>query len=577
MTKLSDAFTHFGIKLFDDLTISWRNSIQVPLCELSPKDIKMCLQHLARNVCYQHAGDSHRKDFSKPTGVLDFDLSTLFYTHAKIQTNTPFPAYALFENQLVGSATTGDRLVAAGLSTDPTCRFCKHEKESMTHLVDCPVAQQKFGKLQDHELGPNFKIFGLVEHPRKIAEHRLRWQPVPPDRSDFFQPDALVKRLWSDGSVIWNTNFWLMSGGFAVVDDTGTCKARGPVLHWSISSYTTELWAVLVAFLQSEQPICIFTDCQTIVRQWHVLQRTNEIDSSWAHPSWWKAIKNAWRQRAQAGGSPLQLKWIPSHVYDDIPFELITDEMLEAKGTTIEHIRHNRFADKIAKEEALKNAAVLPEMQAKLYSAVVNRHTWLTKLGEELYCDVQKARRSAQQVDRNTVHADTGLTKLQCENQYQKFPWKIPKAQYRWKSTISIHCPSPKKWKLTENDWKTCVNFCRGLLWREHCDIGISFVELAFIFWVRGFRLQGWDQQVKTFRELTATLRAALCMIKNEDNPKFFPGVWQNSLNHNSIKFLPAGCIQGAAPFFSNDELVTFCNILQRGAGKKLTSWNFFR
>ena len=55
-----------------------------------------------------------------------------------------------------------------------------------------------------------------------------------------------------------------------------------------------------------------------------------------------------------------------------------------------------------------------------------------------------------------------------------------------------------------------------------------------------------------------------------------FPGTWENSLNQNCGKSLPAGCIVGAIPWMSNDELQVFSNLLHSGAAQTLSSWDWF-
>ena len=90
---------------------------------------------MARDACYWSVSETKRKDVTRPSGTLDFDLTTLFLQQSKLTTATPFPAQTLFENQQVGAAGTKDRLAAAKLLDDSQCGFCSQENESMSHFV----------------------------------------------------------------------------------------------------------------------------------------------------------------------------------------------------------------------------------------------------------------------------------------------------------------------------------------------------------------------------------------------------------------------------------------------------------
>ena len=113
---------------------------------------------------------------------------------------------------------TRDRLVASNLDPSAVCRFCGDVNENLHHLVHtCTAWDASRQKLDDHELGENFQLLGLIEHPHAIAEYRLKYSnphllTIQPIVSD----DLL--ELWSDGSVFWPHLFWFASAGFALVD-----------------------------------------------------------------------------------------------------------------------------------------------------------------------------------------------------------------------------------------------------------------------------------------------------------------------------------------------------------------------
>ena len=158
-------------------------------------------------------------------------------------------------NHMVGCSANRDRLAAAGFIDDNTCRFCGLEKESIPRIMKhCDPAKAFFGAVPDHELGANFTSLGLVEHPFAIAKHRLNITTRLPEFPSYIN-HAVQRFLWTDGSLQWSNTYWLQSGGFAIVDETAAIIAAGPIRHWRLSSYTVELWAILIAFATAKTPV----------------------------------------------------------------------------------------------------------------------------------------------------------------------------------------------------------------------------------------------------------------------------------------------------------------------------------
>ena len=576
MTKLKEACSYFDITVHPDFSVSWHNSDRMPIEDITAKDMRRVLQNIALNTCYQQAAHAHRKDFVKPEGILDFQLTTLFYTASKVETNTPFPAYALFENQLVGASTTRDRLAATKLCETAECRFCKKEKESMTHLVDCEALAQKIGSLPAHELGPNFRIFGIVEHPKRVAEYRLRCAPIPKGNGQMFDPLRSPQEIWSDGSIAWGNHHWLTTGAFALIDQHGECLGKGPVLHWALSSYTTELWAILWAIVHSPWKIIIYSDCQTVVKQFHTMQSTGQTNPQWAHQAWWKEIHRLWKQRLLQTDDPIVLHWIPAHLFEHLPVEMIPETLATSKGTTKQHIQQNRIVDRLAKSVAQAETAVDVHDQAMLFNAIVKRQDWLTKLGELLYYDVQAARLAQFQDHDPEREQANKIDKQTCINKFPKLGWHAKKHTFPWKPSFAKNLPEPKKWPMSATEWKACATYCHQMRWQENADASVSFAELALLFWLRGYKFDDMDPATTSFRDVMKKLRRALCIMHKLPAGPFFPGTWENSLNRNCGKSLPAGCIVGAIPWMSDQELQVFSNLLHSGAAQTLASWDWF-
>lgn len=71
--------------------------------------------------------------------------------------------------------------------------------------------------------------------------------------------------------------------GFAVVDDANHVCMQRPVHHWLLTSYSAELWALIVAVSVVSSPVEVRSDCQTLVTHVHFMIATGHIDKSWPH------------------------------------------------------------------------------------------------------------------------------------------------------------------------------------------------------------------------------------------------------------------------------------------------------
>lgn len=76
--SLDNACDLFGLHVSHDLTLRFGDSGPLPLGRVAPRDVAVALQQLARQVAYEKAACTNRKDFYKPAGLLDFHAATLF-------------------------------------------------------------------------------------------------------------------------------------------------------------------------------------------------------------------------------------------------------------------------------------------------------------------------------------------------------------------------------------------------------------------------------------------------------------------------------------------------------------------
>ena len=572
LSKIKEAFRFFGLSLSPDLVLSFGGKPLMPAWDLHPKDIKMLLHRLSRHRCYLEAANQHRKDFRMPSGILDYDLTCGLRDKSTIKHESKAVVESHFVAQLVGCTLTRDRLCAASLDTSDKCRFCGCVKESLAHLVfDCEAYHALHPPEPVHEFGSNFGLLGIVEHPVGVVKHRLQWNDPNDLLVATFQPSAPRVSWWSDGSVFWPDVFWLSAGGFSIVNDRNQEIFGGPVHHLHITSYTTELWAVVVAIHKCAAPTEVFTDCQTIVDQFQVLQTDGAPHTTWSHFSWWHAISIRLQILLDFHPDPFVVSWIPSHLYEHLPECFITQAMADAKKTEVRHIIGNRFADKFAKEHAVQATSVHPSDEQMLKQSIIRRQDWLTMLNLEIAALQKSDQESKQEARLAEEEASEDVFAL-----FPHWEWEPQVQQFPWTPTF-VFLPDkfPPQWASKSNDWKILGSFFACQQWRLAEDAVTSYVELAVLFHLQGFRLPSQDTSLHTFRDLTAEIRQFVASIRVDSGISFVPGCHNRHRNKSIGKSLPNGTIDGAEIFISRENKIRFARILAGVSTARLQAWAF--
>ena len=138
MHMVRDNFELFGFSLADNLMLQFGAGQEIELEHVTMRDLALCFQALSRNVCYQRTCKTNRKDVHPSNGVLDFDLTCIYYRFSKQTFENGPPARSHFDAHLVGCSLTNDRLAASKQSNTSLCRLCGVQKETLQHLVeDC--------------------------------------------------------------------------------------------------------------------------------------------------------------------------------------------------------------------------------------------------------------------------------------------------------------------------------------------------------------------------------------------------------------------------------------------------------
>lgn len=566
---VKQAFWFHSLELLSDATICFRGHHLANLFQPTTKDVKPMLKLLCQQACYAQASLQPRKEFRAPAGVLDPYLSTIFLKRSKLCFEGDVPAASFFEAQLVGCVLTNDRLAAAHLVESAQCRFCQQDKESIPHLIrECSHVQALCPQPPVHELGRNFEYLGIVEHPWSVLAKRL--QIGDPALLHFAQPDSNAAPciLWTDGSLLWAENPLLACAGFAVVNQENEVCAQGTVNHWLLTSYSAELWALIVAFSIASSPVEIRSDCQTLVTHVQHMIMHDCIVDTWPHLHWWHCLYDVWHTRSTVFSRPLEVSWIPAPKLEHIPEHLIDHDMAAANGSTPLDIARNRKADHAAKAQVYGSSAIAPSMYEPLCQAVLNRQEWLTSLCYTMGTTMPP-RPAEPDSDQDESH-------IPAAQQFPRLPWNADAALFTW----CFHTPWPdnpvSESVLSTNDWKAFGHFMQSLKWRSEESLAISHAELALLFYHDGFKCTELSSnQHFTFQDLIVWFKKCLKICRKHLPISLFPGK-NDSRWHNSWgKTMPAGAILNAAPFLPNSFLEFLVSVSRSVVKANLDTWAF--
>ena len=500
--------------------------------------------------------------------MLDPSLSVLFKKRYKIPVHPKDDLTPHFDSQSVGCTITNDRRFAAGFADSPECRFCAQTKECLSHIIlECPNASPELRASSSHELGVNFQLLGICEHPVEIVNHRLRCQTQIPPAAQISDLSSLTE-FWTDGSVLMQECFWLTSAGFSVIDSSGSIVCSGPVHHVTLNSYTAELFAITQAVLFSKCRLRIWTDCQTVVTQFSDLVSQNAVDDHWSHKGWWQWLLHVWRQRVHRQTEPIQLRWMKAHAFDNIPEYKWTEQMLREAGLTRQQILCNQRADFVAKEEARKNAAIDPSLYPHLQHRVFEHQLQLAMLNKQIGDEC--ALKVVSQL-KEEIGAD-GSDFISAR--FPSWNWKPCIDDFDW-----IPAPAAvqrdKKSRFGEEDFQTIVRFLLSLRWQKDDAVGVAFVELLCLFLRRGYTFQAFTDTGTSFNDALKHFKRSVVSILSSPGQSIIPGVYRSTEAYKCGRALPKGAIFGARPFISTTELEKFAHILMEGCSQNLATWSF--
>ena len=475
------------------------------------------------------------------------------------------------ESALVGCTLTRDRLSAAGWVPSADCRFCGKAKESLPHLVfDCAEYHKLTSKPVLHDLGANFALLGIVEHPFRLSQFRLQSEDACIGDAVQFDASLPVLQLWTDGSVLWQPNFWTTTAAYAVVDIDGNIVSTGRVRRWLLSSYVAELWALWMALSRSAAPVHIFCDNKTVVNNANFLLRTGHIKLGWKCLDWWTACQQLVASRRQDHEQPLQVTWIPAHLGDDIPNFQLDPIRIAAQGSSVLHVMRNRDADRAAKDTALRIAPIYPHMAEVVKAATVLHQEWLTRL--HIHLDTLQPGGDGLGTSDQGLCTGNSITIDEARAMFPQWEWCPIKAQFPWKPKIPMKVAVPASWKYSHNDWNVICDFARQLRWQHHVQKAFSFCELAILFHRQGRRFDA-DYQTLLIHDVTCRLRQAFQLLLKLDDVQLCPGSFSATYVKSAGRVLPQSAIANAIPLVEDHVLLYLAQTLCAGCGRSIASW----
>lgn len=478
------------------------------------------------------------------------------------------------------------RSTAASLTEDYRCRFCNCEKEDMNHLTkNCMHFPDDIQKPQiDDEFGPNFRNFGIVETPIEIVLNSLKSTSISSIPVVIWneQTNATMCNVWTDGSVENPKDDFFRCGGFSIVDSSGNILDSGPVQHWNLCAYTTELWAIIVAYSSASQPICIHSDCQSVVDQMNFVIQHNEVPFTWTHISWWLFFLNIFRPRQNICKNSLEVRWCKAHLCDHLPDSCVTPQTAFKLGVSFADLVGNRIADKAAKAAAKKQRQIDPDDYQKQVQRIIEWQIWLAKLnawiGQEQPETGTKSKRHAKPAngDEHTKHVSPHEICVQHHIDHFKallprWTWQANLNDYPWKPCCPLIDRPKTQASITLENWQKLFGWLRQQNWRISDDQQTSWIELAVSCLFAGVKLEGVPNTPRIYAQ---QLMKIVNQIHKLDTIKIVPGSVIKKCKSNG-KTHPMGCIDQCEIFFPDEPKKYLAAKMLRGCDHHLNKWDF--
>ena len=575
-----------GLCIRDPFTLQIDNlpSANLPILDCSKRDLKTLLCNLCRHQCYLRACKTVRKDTRPAVAFFDFDVTKAAHGVLKGQLVAGMRLTAFRDSTIVGCSITNDRCFKVGFANEPSCRFCGFHKETMQHLVsDCPCIPGEMTRPDCPDLGPNFEILGVAEISFNRASTRLLVSDPNKLQVQAWSPSICCKptHVWTDGSCEYSHMYWHTVGGFAIIDSNDCILDSGEVHHFALTSFTCELWAIVVAFAKATGPLCIHSDCDSLVKLINRFPELESIPTEWPHFTWFSFLFQIYQIRKSVCASPLILQWCPSHVLEDIPWFEISDAAARQFKTTVCDIWHNRTADRIAKR-AVKKQLESGDRGISLLASAITWQKWLVHIATQL-----SFTKKTEQIDTVSIQVPQNNNQSQvyipsivditpehslCIFKYflPKWLWDQDSFSFEWTSEFSCDL-KPSSWaSISKENWETAISFFKSLRWEIDDSLCVSYMELAYHFYFNHYTFSGIEISPSSISTL---LRKVINQaIKLESSHPLVIGVQKPGCLSKG-KTLPAGFLKGSRPCLCIRSLKHLAVRLLHGRQPGLAHW----
>ena len=296
------------------------------------------------------------------------------------------------------------------------------------------------------------------------------------------------------------------------------------------------------------------------------------------HFEWWCFLKTIYLQRLQCHSSPLKATWIPAHVLENLPCELISQKLAIQHKTTWTDIFCNRQADKYAKfacgKNKLINASSFDEFCKKVgkwqkwlalvSSAIAHRENDSDEYGDaDQVCQVEHVQCSISPGELTLAHPTSYF-----EAVLPKWFWTSPEG-IPWKCDFPDETSLKSYALISQHDWNKAISFFQSIDWVLNDQHKTSFLELAFMSWENGYILQKGTNPA----ECATLLRKCINQtIKYHNTHRLIPGEISSKAKSNGKTF-PAGMIIGAFPVIQSVTLKRIAIHFFNGRSQNLKSW----
>ena len=589
-------FAHFqqacsalGIEILENFCFSLWGSEPICFLDFNRRDTKKLLQIACRQKCYYEASRHARKDIIPSRGILNFQLTNAAVSDISQMQFLGRPLLPHRDSIVVGCTITRDRSTAASLTECNLCRFCNNEKEDMHHLTGhCAQLPKELEKPTfEDEFGPNFKVFGIVETPLDIVLNSFKSSSISTIPLELCNDNVSLnfRDVWTDGSVENPKDDFYKCGGYSIVDAFGNVLDSGPVHHWNLSSYSTELWAIIVAYSSSPQPLRVHSDCRSVVDQVnHVLQHF-DVPQQWTHLSWWMFLLHVAKTRKPICRISMEVIWCKAHLADHIPESCVTHQVAYNLGISFADLIGNRNADKAAKAAVKPQRQQNPEVYQKKTKQIIAWQIWLAKLNAWIGID---------QPDKDIAskrHAKTSIADNNPKERYispheicvqhhinhfktllPRWTWQANPNEYTWKPSCPV-IPWPKtQAKITPDDWQKLFGWLHQQQWRKGEELQTSWIEIAFSCLFSGVKLEGVSHTPKAYAQ--QLLKIVNQIHKIDASIEIVPGSVTKKCKSNG-KTHPIGRIEQCEIFFPDEPKKYLATKMLRGCDHHLNKWDF--